>query len=60
MKVKGLKLNEKTLDIITIEKMVDMAMSYTRQGDEREVIEVKVPQLQFKVDQSHVIITKQI
>lgn len=57
MKVKGLSLTEKTLDIITLERMIDMAVKYCNMGEDRENLQYKIPQTQFCIDKAHTVST---
>lgn len=59
MKVKGIKLNEKVMDLVSFEKFIDMAAKYSRDDTERQVVEVHVPQLQFCIDKAHVVTTRE-
>lgn len=65
MKVKGLSLTENVMKLIDMEKMMDMALKYAKHTSTNDckklkaedVIEVK--QLQFQIDSSHIISTRE-
>ena len=54
MKIKGISLTEKTLDIISFEKMLEMAKCYST----GEQITVLVPQGQICSDKHHNVTTR--
>ena len=54
MKVKGISLTEKTLEILSIEKMLQMARAY----DNNKRLCVEVPQMQINTDKHHQLTTR--
>ena len=56
LKVKGISLSEKTLNIINFKMMIEMAIKYGN----KEKHAISVPQLQFRTDKQQQVFTKYI
>jgi DNA polymerase elongation subunit (family B) len=54
IKVKGISLTVKALELITFEQMVDMAIRYSN----AEKKEIRIPQMQFSTSKHHQIFTR--